>query len=1236
MENFNLERQYSELQFTCQELRLQLLQKDNKSESMLAEFESLNKKHTSLTTLYTDMKNDHRLLVDLYEQRLSQANEENQRLRNMYDEKHETLQTVEQRLRCEIEELQRQLNNSNSQQQDQSRSIEINTVVQQRDCFKGLLDNLKSDLQTKSAQCNRLLKENTELHSRVNVLTAEKPAKQEFERAKKEVEDLRRENDELNTQLNDTVYQLRYLLREVKNSEILSSYINSDGPVDLTMYNDIQPHIPHDKLVYKSADDLLNKNQVLQRDLLNTNHQLRSKSQQVERMTGQYNELKQKYDRETSTANVKISDLDSKIVSLKSSLSDAMDKCRKSEKALQENIKRTSPFINTELKQQLAQYQQRIHQLESGNGNAYQEMQQDMKTIRDELERAVMDASLAKEDRQNLQIELSHIRTEHARLVEALSMKATREDELNNANRQLKQQLEDHERSLQQQKEDLIISRDTADTLRQERQRISIELEFSNQRIQQLIDDNQQLLEKQKDLDSLLQSLASSNANDESNSPEEVNSILKSQLEIRERELRLLRDKVDTTKKELQDYMQREVEHWKPMLTEVQKELNRVRTECIQLEKDLSSANEQHILLETKLAATQGELDAAIINNNITDNDPENSRMKLQAAHDESAELLKQVTFYKKRLEIANQQSTSLQEEHDRFVEEARGKLTKTRGALQERSIRIKEMETAVEENELLRKDKLDLEQRYDAEKVRVEQLEQEQKEREQEIEQLKTNLAENTERIHDLEYKVDNADMAHTKDTALIEELRTESQDLKKQLSNSQSELHKITTELKSTELKVLYEKEAYQTKENTMRHELDEVRGQLSSLSKVHEELLFTVSDTQKSSLSPMENAKLIVDLSDRTVETLRKVNASLRHENDVLHGQYNDVREESERSTLHLEFVRKQLEARRIELEKVREENLRMGDEYSQSTIDAQHQASTYKENNERLQHKVTEFETLIKTLQKDLGEKESEVGPLKARLQELESKSKMYENTMKVVEQTRNQWSTWTSQMLSKSNQIDPAEFQRIKDECDNLKKVTETANKSKNEVEVEVKKLQKELEQSKHNIQKFQTVAAGFKRRYEQVDAQLKEEKAKIKTSGDNAVVEKLQKDLDEKTTQLQQRIKAHESLQKKHQELLNKSREIIERKNTVVKEHEKCGEELNKLRQDLKKSTDDLNKSTEELKKCTEEKKTMEMENTRTKVKLSLDANKIAKLTAQIDTLKRTKESGGAEEGELV
>ena len=48
------------------------------------------------------------------------------------------------------------------------------------------------------------------------------------------------------------------------------------------------------------------------------------------------------------------------------------------------------------------------------------------------------------------------------------------------------------------------------------------------------------------------------------------------------------------------------------------------------------------------------------------------------------------------------------------------------------------------------------------------------------------------------------------------------------------------------------------------------------------------------------------------------------------------------------------------------------------------------------------------------------------------------------------------------------------------------------------MEVEVKKLQKELEQSKHNIQKFQTVAAGFKRRYEQVDTQLKEEKAKVK------------------------------------------------------------------------------------------------------------------------------------------
>ena len=59
-------------------------------------------------------------------------------------------------------------------------------------------------------------------------------------------------------------------------------------------------------------------------------------------------------------------------------------------------------------------------------------------------------------------------------------------------------------------------------------------------------------------------------------------------------------------------------------------------------------------------------------------------------------------------------------------------------------------------------------------------------------------------------------------------------------------------------------------------------------------------------------------------------------------------------------------------------------------------------------------------------------------------------------------------------------------------------MAETTTTSKNEVEAELKKIQKELEQSKHNIHKFQTVAAGFKRRYEQVDAQLKEERAKVK------------------------------------------------------------------------------------------------------------------------------------------
>ncbi|KAI8144366.1 hypothetical protein BJV82DRAFT_66342 [Fennellomyces sp. T-0311] len=284
---------------------------------------------------------------------------------------------------------------------------------------------------------------------------------------------------------------------------------------------------------------------------------------------------------------------------------------------------------------------------------------------------------------------------------------------------------------------------------------------------------------------------------------------------------------------------------------------------------------------------------------------------------------------------------------------------------------------------------------------------------------------------------------------------------------------------------------------------------------------------------------------------------MNTSLRHENDILHSKCSEARQTSERATMHLEFVRKQLDATRTELEKIRNENLRMRDEYSRSALDAQIQASAYKEENERLQHKISECEGLVSTLRKDLADREATLGPLQERVRDLEAKAKTQQDTLKIVEQTRQQWTQWTNHMLSKNNRIDPADFQRCKDECDKLKTQLQENEALKSTFEAQVKqaeadqvKLTAQLKEANQKVSKLQNIATNLKAKWKAAEEQAKHavkpeaESSNAETSGD----EKYQKLLAEKNqiqANLNHRIAAHTDLQKKHKDLMAKAREFV-------------------------------------------------------------------------------------------
>ena len=92
-----------------------------------------------------------------------------------------------------------------------------------------------------------------------------------------------------------------------------------------------------------------------------------------------------------------------------------------------------------------------------------------------------------------------------------------------------------------------------------------------------------------------------------------------------------------------------------------------------------------------------------------------------------------------------------------------------------------------------------------------------------------------------------------------------------------------------------------------------------------------------------------------------------------------------------------------------------------------------------------------------------------------------------------------------------------------------------------------------------------------------------------------------------------------------------RSRQIIAEKTKIVEEHKQCEQKLKELQEQLDQQKEQTTKAQEELTTCLAQKKALETEQARTKVKLSVDSNRIAKLTKEIESLKRSREEDNQE-----
>ncbi|KAI8144548.1 hypothetical protein BJV82DRAFT_71140 [Fennellomyces sp. T-0311] len=675
-------------------------------------------------------------------------------------------------------------------------------------------------------------------------------------------------------------------------------------------------------------------------------------------------------------------------------------------------------------------------------------MQQDMQQLQNELQEAQSAVSASNSQLKTTEAEIENLRRECQSLLAVQATRATEIKELRTRNIELEQLLANNEQRFAQRNQDIILSREKETTLRTENATLRAQLDFSDTLHKNALQENESLSSQCAQLASLIKSMTTHTAG---NSQAEGIDFLKTQIEAQDRELQDLRLKLENAQQSIGDSQGLEQDHWKNKYAEVHQELESLTAKQLELQKELSAAKEQRIGLETKLALLEKkeEEDKQEEQQDVTF---ETRYTELAAANMEVDKLRIQITDYQDQLDKQRQAAAELEKEHDAFTADMQTKLAKVHQDLSDRDSMIKAAQTATDDIQRLKLERVEAEQQWNAAKSALDAekdgLQQRVKEYEEEAARLRQQIETQTELINECKEKLDQEINSHSGDAEKIKSLQEESARLNEEYASAKAELSTLQTQLQTSEESWTKQKEQWEAAENRMKAELENSNKRFAEL-----------IDNLPS------NAP--ADVSSKSDEQLKEMAIQLGQKNEILQQQYKVAVLQADKLRNDLGFSQKQIASLQAQIKSIQSQNEEMEKKYAVAQQEAKNEAVVYKENNAQLRASISDLRTRLATSEKEASESKDAIQPLSNKVFTLESKLKAQTETIASLEKSKQEWSTRTAQIMSKYNKLDPAEVESVKQERDALKAQLEKIDTTKTDSDTKIK----EIEEQKSTIEK---------------------------------------------------------------------------------------------------------------------------------------------------------------------
>ncbi|KAL8827841.1 MAG: hypothetical protein Q9191_002941 [Dirinaria sp. TL-2023a] len=716
----------------------------------------------------------------------------------------------------------------------------------------------------------------------------------------------------------------------------------------------------------------------------------------------------------------------------------------------------------------------------------------------------------------------------------------------------------------QQITEDLVEIKGLADSMRNETANLKAEKEFWKGIEKRLSEDNDNLLNEQKRLNTLnanFQNLM----NEREHADTETRRRLQVQIENLERELQTtkgkLSEELEKSKRALsrheyeQQQNQKRLDDLVSSLSSTREELVGAKTSRDHLQArvdeltiQLRSAEERVEVLqphhsESSTATTGG-------NHNYVSQEEESSalskeqelsvqvselRRDLDLARAELENAKDQVEQYKAISQASEEELQSLNEtqelyrqETDRTIEEKNNKVKELEQRITDTSTELASRDS---ELSVLRSSQAEHGKRLEEQKT---SFESEKAQLRDEVERQSStayfsqeDLKKQAEIAQQAQQNYENELVKHAEAAKLLQRVRNDYNQLKLELVELKTENESARTNLSQNEESWAESKKHYEREISDLKTGREGLNAQNNRLLQQLDDVSSQIADLRKRKAPEGGDEISTEDQSESTsqsIENLHEIIKYLRREKEIIEVQYSLSETEGKRLKQQLDYTQSQLDETRLRLNQQRrlEQDSERTSLNHNKLMETINELSTFRESNVTLRHEARQAQASLTLKSQQFDELQAQVGPLEAEVKELKNQLETQAGEANLLREDRERWQQRTQDILQKYDRIDPAEMDALKTRLQMLETERDELVSSKASVQEEYDSLSANArKQGDERVAELRSkLTEQFKARSKMLSDQVKEKDAMLQA----ALKEK--QDIEQQLSNAQQELNA--------------------------------------------------------------------------------------------------------------